>query len=278
MRNKGPAVEVEYIHLHKTREPPLCVVYFVIDHMGILIPEASSSSQLYLPTCLPLSLSLQTKTLLIMFKFDFGVVSTRSKSAAFTLTISSRPQDEDDQDGEVRVGETSAAEDASNGETSAHAARYRTISLDELVSYLSSIFFSTDLGIVRQIEKLPPMISFSEMELPFETTGCKLYRRDLYDARFQVIDEMDDNEEEEDSPSKSVLEQEDQETSKYVNADTDLIPGTYEGGLKTWEGGMDLVEILEDQHHRITGGLGSWVKGKRVLEVSISPYSRLCGG
>lgn len=113
------------------------------------------------------------------------------------------------------------------------------------------------------------MISFSEMELPFETTGCKLYRRDLYDARFQVIDEMDDDEEE-DGAQEPAIEEEDQETSKYVNADTDLIPGTYEGGLKTWEGGMDLVEILEDQHHRITGGLGSWVKGKRVLEVSIS--------
>lgn len=110
------------------------------------------------------------------------------------------------------------------------------------------------------------MISFSEMDLPFETTGCQLYRRDLYDARFQVIDEMEDDEED-DSP-KGQSEQEDQDTSKYVNADTDLIPGTYEGGLKTWEGGMDLVEILEEQHRRIPGDLGAWVKGKRVLEVS----------
>jgi protein-histidine N-methyltransferase len=111
------------------------------------------------------------------------------------------------------------------------------------------------------------MISFSEMELPFETTGCKLYRRDLYDARFQVIDEMED--EEEDGEAHPAAEQEDQEMSKYVDADTDLIPGTYEGGLKTWEGGMDLVEILEEQHHRIAGGLGSWVKGRRVLEVCV---------
>lgn len=114
------------------------------------------------------------------------------------------------------------------------------------------------------------MISFSEMELPFETTGCKLYRRDLYDARFQVIDELDDDEEE-DGPLKPEPEQEDQEMSKYVDADTDLIPGMYEGGLKTWEGGMDLVEILEEQHHRIVGGLGAWVQGKRVLEVGDCP-------
>ncbi|KAI5455523.1 hypothetical protein NCC49_000330 [Naganishia albida] len=163
-----------------------------------------------------------------MFKFDFGV-------------------DEEDQDGRVRVGE-GPSDDVPAGETSVHAARYRTVDLDAL------------------IEKLPPMISFSEMELPFETTGCKLYRRDLYDARFQVIDELDDDEEE-DGPVKPEPEQEDQEMSKYVDADTDLIPGTYEGGLKTWEGGMDLVEILEEQHHRIAGGLGAWVQGKRVLEV-----------
>jgi protein-histidine N-methyltransferase len=112
------------------------------------------------------------------------------------------------------------------------------------------------------------MISFTEMDLPFETTGCKLYRRDLYDARFQVIDEMP-SDDEEDHPSAAEA-QEDQDTATYVNADTDLIPGTYEGGLKTWEGGMDLVEVLEEQHRRIPGGVGSWARGKRILEVSSS--------
>ena len=124
-----------------------------------------------------------------------------------------------------------------------------------------------------QIEKLPPMISFSEMDLPFETTECKLYRRDLYDARFQVIDELPSDDEEGVPDSSAVGE--DKDTATYVNADTDLIPGTYEGGLKTWEGGMDLVEVLEEQHRRIQGGVGSWARGKRVLEVGFRVLSRL---
>ncbi|KAJ9107466.1 hypothetical protein QFC21_000919 [Naganishia friedmannii] len=80
-----------------------------------------------------------------------------------------------------------------------------------------------------------------------------------------VIDELDD--EDENVEAKVEYTQDDQNTAEYVNADTDLIPGTYEGGLKTWEGGMDLVEVLEEQHKKIPRGIGSWVKGKKVLEV-----------
>jgi protein-histidine N-methyltransferase len=51
-----------------------------------------------------------------------------------------------------------------------------------------------------------------------------------------------------------------------VDAKTDLIPGLYEGGLKTWEGGVDLVEVLCE-----AGGeeLGEWVRGGKVLEVRL---------
>lgn len=58
-----------------------------------------------------------------------------------------------------------------------------------------------------------------------------------------------------------------------MDAKTDLIPGLYEGGLKTWEGGVDLVEVLarslpgnttEEQNKNV----GEWVKGGKVLEVS----------
>jgi protein-histidine N-methyltransferase len=48
-----------------------------------------------------------------------------------------------------------------------------------------------------------------------------------------------------------------------VDAATDLIPGLYEGGLKTWEGGVDLVEVLSEG---LAGG-SDWLKGKSVLEV-----------
>jgi protein-histidine N-methyltransferase len=50
---------------------------------------------------------------------------------------------------------------------------------------------------------------------------------------------------------------------EFVDAATDLIPGLYEGGLKTWEGGVDLVEVLSEG---LSGG-GDWLKEKSVLEV-----------
>jgi len=51
-----------------------------------------------------------------------------------------------------------------------------------------------------------------------------------------------------------------------VDAATDLIPGLYEGGLKTWEGGVDLVEVISEG---LAGG-SDWLKGKSVLEVRSS--------
>lgn len=61
---------------------------------------------------------------------------------------------------------------------------------------------------------------------------------------------------------------------EYVDSGTDLIPGLYEGGLKTWEGGVDLVEVLNGVKIGEGGDkgkekqVGSWVRGARVLEVS----------
>jgi len=85
-----------------------------------------------------------------------------------------------------------------------------------------------------------------------------LLRRDLFDARFQLISQDQDQEE---AGSKRKGKEE------FVDAATDLIPGLYEGGLKTWEGGVDLVEVLSE-------GLASgsdWLTGKSVLEVCLSP-------
>ena len=56
----------------------------------------------------------------------------------------------------------------------------------------------------------------------------------------------------------------------YIDAGTDLVPGLYEGGLKTWEGGVDLVEVLS-RRGRESGGdkvVADWVRGGNVLEVS----------
>lgn len=49
------------------------------------------------------------------------------------------------------------------------------------------------------------------------------------------------------------------EASSYLNKPEDLIPGVYEGGLKTWECSVDLASYLA-----MGGGLDDW---GRVLEV-----------
>ena len=47
----------------------------------------------------------------------------------------------------------------------------------------------------------------------------------------------------------------------FLDAPSDLVPGVYEGGLKTWECSLDLVEHLHDLQSSLS------FAGKRVLEV-----------
>lgn len=109
-----------------------------------------------------------------------------------------------------------------------------------------------------QLDTLPGRLTYSPLELPF--LPRPLLRRDLHDARFQLASgegeaEGDDEGVEGEGKAK--------EEDEYASADTDLIPGLYEGGLKTWEGGVDLVEVLAGKD-----GLSRWIKGNSVLEVS----------
>ena len=134
------------------------------------------------------------------------------------------------------------------------------------------------------MHSLPETISYSPLHVP--SLARPLLRRDLYDARFQLISQ---HQEMDVIPPNGVSdhvmtdkESQDGET-EYVDAGTDLIPGVYEGGLKTWEGGVDLVEVLNGVQ-RNTGGEteggnagGEWVRGSRVLEVS-SLQMRLYAG
>lgn len=56
-----------------------------------------------------------------------------------------------------------------------------------------------------------------------------------------------------------------------MDAPSDLLPGIYEGGLKTWECSVDLASYLSDTSRRH----GS-IQGKRVVEVSVNrPQSHI---
>ena len=52
----------------------------------------------------------------------------------------------------------------------------------------------------------------------------------------------------------------------FLDAPSDLVPGVYEGGLKTWECSLDLVEHLHEL--QCSSNFGGFA-GNRVLEVNL---------
>lgn len=111
-----------------------------------------------------------------------------------------------------------------------------------------------------QLNTLPSTgFSFSPIHIPSHTPHADpmiLPRRDLFDARFQLIaSSSQENSEAEESEEKVDSD------LKFVEAPSDLIPGVYEGGLKTWECSVDLAAYLHDRLPSES------VVGKRVLEV-----------
>lgn len=79
-------------------------------------------------------------------------------------------------------------------------------------------------------------------------------RRDLFDARFQLIsgsgEEARDGEEQAEDHATAL---------QFLDAPSDLVPGVYEGGLKTWECSIDLAAYLDE--------LKLTYNGKRILEL-----------
>lgn len=72
--------------------------------------------------------------------------------------------------------------------------------------------------------------------------------------RFQLISQAGLNPSNESEGSVPTLE--------YIESPSDLVPGAYEGGLKTWECSIDLATHLAS-----TTPFGAWTKTHRVLEV-----------
>ncbi|KAJ6507399.1 hypothetical protein C8R47DRAFT_1192095 [Mycena vitilis] len=116
----------------------------------------------------------------------------------------------------------------------------------------------TELPLCQLLESLPPLISYSPLSIPLlgGQNNVTLARRDLFDARFQLISEGHGDEPPMETPGPT-------SALAFLDAPSDLVPGVYEGGLKTWECSLDLVGYLN--------GLGdpirSYISGKRILEV-----------
>ncbi|KAI0766234.1 hypothetical protein BC629DRAFT_893881 [Irpex lacteus] len=166
-----------------------------------------------------------------MFKFDFDVDEDPEVDSALLVGGSSN----------IESQRNTNRKDEKSSEDVA-VAPFVEHSLEELLNTLPSTGFS-----------------FSPIHIPSHTPNADpviLPRRDLFDARFQLIaSSSQENSEAEESEEKVDSD------LKFVEAPSDLIPGVYEGGLKTWECSVDLAAYL---HDRIPS---ESVVGKRVLEL-----------
>ncbi|GJJ12656.1 hypothetical protein Clacol_006900 [Clathrus columnatus] len=107
------------------------------------------------------------------------------------------------------------------------------------INTISSVPFNV-YSISDLISTLPSAISYSPVKIPkinSSSSATTLYRRDLFDARYQLISEDDDSIPTDDRNN-------DNENLLFIDAPSDLMPGVYEGGLKTWECSLDLAGYL----------------------------------
>ncbi|BGP38025.1 hypothetical protein JCM10449v2_001952 [Rhodotorula kratochvilovae] len=116
---------------------------------------------------------------------------------------------------------------------------------------------------------LPPLLSYTPVTVPLSPIKGKsaarhatLLRRDLFDARFQILNQ-DEMAAEDASEGKGKQKEE-----VFVDEHTDLVKGVYEGGLKTWECSLDLVERLDQRGFALDAELETErVRGRSILEV-----------
>ncbi|KAL1745342.1 hypothetical protein HDZ31DRAFT_36643 [Schizophyllum fasciatum] len=123
------------------------------------------------------------------------------------------------------------------------------------------------------IEKLPEVISYTPTDIPLASgRSLTLARRDLFDARYQLIAEADVSLPHEAAAGDNSAAADPTRTPAFLDAPSDLVPGLYEGGLKTWECSLDLVDYLDGLKQAGEGtssgeDQGSGWVGKRVLEI-----------
>ncbi|KAJ3784673.1 hypothetical protein GGU10DRAFT_22214 [Lentinula aff. detonsa] len=140
-----------------------------------------------------------------------------------------------------------------------------------------------ELSMEHLLNTLPTNLSFSFLEIPLSSSSSAssassissfangsrvhhLARRDLFDARFQVISEDKGDpdvvaEGGRKTERNELIEASSDSKLRFLDTPSDLVPGVYEGGLKTWECSLDLVDYLHaslDDENLI---------GKRVLEL-----------
>ncbi|TFK49232.1 hypothetical protein OE88DRAFT_1719714 [Heliocybe sulcata] len=159
-----------------------------------------------------------------MFKFDFDLQDDLDDTGAFNSS-------------EDRLGEK---EKTGTKGPSAPEAAFAEVPLEQLLG------------------SLPPLVSYSLLNIPVSSgQGLDLPRRDLFDARFQLLSRSQLDEPE--TGDEAGTDKESSTALQFLDAPSDLVPGVYEGGLKTWECSLDLAVYMDEQ--RIS------YRGKCILEL-----------
>ncbi|KAL1728099.1 hypothetical protein EV714DRAFT_215928 [Schizophyllum commune] len=130
--------------------------------------------------------------------------------------------------------------------------------------------------VAELIDKLPEVVSYTPTDIPLASgRRLTLARRDLFDARYQLIAEADVSLPNEvptsEASAADATPADPTRTPAFLDAPSDLVPGLYEGGLKTWECSLDLVDYLDGlqagEGTSLDATTSSGWAGKRVLEI-----------
>ncbi|BGP30152.1 hypothetical protein JCM10296v2_001904 [Rhodotorula toruloides] len=179
-------------------------------------------------------------------------------SFSFSFDIDAAEVD-DELDLPTTLDQLTLQDDAAPPTASTRAIPHREVPLEELVS------------------TLPPLLSYTPVTVPLSAKGTQtarhttLFRRDLFDARFQVLNQ-DEHDEGDEAPSKGKEREE-----VFVDESSDLVKGVYEGGLKTWECSLDLVDCLDQRGYSVDQDLNTpRLRGKGILEVGCGTAVPTC--
>ncbi|SCV66922.1 BQ2448_5568 [Microbotryum intermedium] len=196
-----------------------------------------------------------------MFSFNFSI-----------------PQDEielEDEEQQDLISETQALKISAGQEATTRASS--TASTWSLIP-------SAKVELQDLINTLPPLISYSPLRIPLsttptadtdETTEMILLKRDLFDARFQVLSDHSQRDRDDGDEAEHVNKEgrDGPVEVESIDQDSDLVNGIYEGGLKVWECSLDLVRFLR---WRQEGDEGQGWRGKKVLELGCGTALPAC--
>ncbi|GAA5871680.1 hypothetical protein JCM3774_003016 [Rhodotorula dairenensis] len=153
------------------------------------------------------------------------------------------------------------------------------IAADQQPEASSSVVPFAQVPLSELLATLPPLLSYTPVNVPLQSQGGRevtLLRRDLFDARFQIL-----NQDEIEADERDANQDQNQPKGKakevFVDEQSDLVKGVYEGGLKTWECSLDLVDCLDERGYSVDRDLTTErIRGSSVLEIGCGTAVPTC--